>query len=64
MIDFNTFIKIAQECGRFGQINFCQRLSSPKSNKSHNLVTLFIFHLAGVHAEEGLLGHFVNKRVW
>ena len=26
MIDFDTFTKIAHECGRFGQINFCQRL--------------------------------------
>ena len=35
MIDFDTFTKIALECGRFGQINCC-----PKSNKSPNLVTL------------------------
>ena len=26
MIDFDTFTKIAYECGRFGQINCCQRL--------------------------------------
>ena len=26
LIDFNTFTKIAYECGRFGQINYCQRL--------------------------------------
>ena len=26
MIYFNTFTKIAYECGRFGQINCCQRL--------------------------------------
>ena len=26
MIDFGTFIKTALECGRFGQINCCQRL--------------------------------------
>ena len=26
MINFNTFAKIAYECGRFGQINCCQRL--------------------------------------
>ena len=34
-IAFNTFAKIALECGRFGQINSCQ-----KSNKLPNLVTL------------------------
>ena len=26
MIDFNTFTKIDLECGRFGQINCCQKL--------------------------------------
>ena len=26
MIDFNIFTKIAQECGRFGQMHCCQRL--------------------------------------
>ena len=26
MIDFDTFIKIALECERFGEINCCQRL--------------------------------------
>ena len=26
MNDFNTFTNIAQECGRFGQINCCQML--------------------------------------
>ena len=26
MIDFDTFTKIAKECGRFGQIYCCQRL--------------------------------------
>ena len=26
MIDYDTFTKIAEECGRFGQINCCQRL--------------------------------------
>ena len=26
MIDFDAFSKIALECGRFGQINCCQRL--------------------------------------
>ena len=26
MIDFDTFTKIAKQCGRFGQINCCQRL--------------------------------------
>ena len=35
MIDFDTFTKIAWECGRFGQINCCQRLwivaQSPKN---------------------------------
>ena len=42
MIDFDTFTKIAGECGRFGQTNCCQRLlkSCAKSNKSPNLVTL------------------------
>ena len=35
MIDFDTFTKIAEECGRFGQINYCQRLlkSYPKCKK-------------------------------
>ena len=26
MIDFDTFTKIAKECGRFGENNCCQRL--------------------------------------
>ena len=26
MIDLNTFSKISKECGRFGQIYYCQRL--------------------------------------
>ena len=26
MIDFDTFTKNAQECGRFGKINYCQML--------------------------------------
>ena len=26
IMDFDTFTKIALECGRFGQINWCQRL--------------------------------------
>ena len=42
MIDFNTITKIAQECGRFGEINCYQKIlkSCPKSNKLPNLVTL------------------------
>ena len=38
VIDFDTFTKIAKECGRFGQINCC-----PKSNKLPNLVTIYHF---------------------
>ena len=34
MIDFNTFTKIAKECGRFGQINCCQGVKTlPKVQK-------------------------------
>ena len=44
MIDFDTFTKIAEECRRIGQIYCCPKAlkSCPKSNKSPNLVTLFI----------------------
>ena len=44
MIDFETFTKNAKECGRFGQINCCQRLlkvaQSPiiRPIRSHYLV--------------------------
>ena len=50
MIDFDTFTKIAQECGRFGQINCCHRLlkvaQSPKyhpiwSHWSHETAATF-----------------------
>ena len=44
MIDFNTFTKIAKECGRFGQINCCQKALKGclKSHKLPNLVTLLL----------------------
>ena len=29
IIDFDTFTKIAMDCGRFGQINCCQRQLAP-----------------------------------
>ena len=56
MKDFDTFTKIAQQCGRFGQA----LKSCPKSNKSPNLVTLIdpltltLFYITG---DAGSLEH-------
>ena len=41
MVDFDTFTKIAKECGQFGQIIVAKGFKiRPKSNKLPNLVTL------------------------
>ena len=52
MIDFDPCTKIALECGRFGQINCCQRLQklaqSPKNRQiwSHWFGDTFFWPLA------------------
>ena len=53
MKDFDTFIKIAKECGRFGQTNCCHSVAQ-KCDKSTKLVTLLAAQVGFWRREKGL----------
>ena len=61
MIDLDTFTKIAYECGRFGQINCCQRLK--KLPKIQYIANSGHIGYEGVHGSWHLIqhGNFFSK---
>ena len=65
MIYFDTFTKIAKECGRFGQINCCQKRAQSPINRPIWSHWLPVWRLTEVPqpVEDGEQGHDQEEEV-